>query len=140
MRIRLRPRQSFIHAERRAGGENRRKLEFLNMSLQNWNYDGNFMESFETPRRSLVSNMFCNAVRRGCATAAEVVRFVRADALARLDMRDGYYPGEENIIRALRILISVLETGEALRYAEFIIKRESLSFEEKSALKRESGV
>ena len=110
------------------------------MDIQNWNYDGNFLEAFEPKRRSLISNMFCNAVRRGKATTGEVIDFVRADALKRLDISGCYYPGEAGVIKSLELLLSVLETSEAWKYAEFIIKRESLPSEQKAKLKRESGI
>lgn len=99
-----------------------------------WNDHSEILENFETARRSLIGNMFCTAVRNGADTPAKVVNEVLFDAIQRVDR-----PAHE-ATESLDLLIKLIEKdGEGLEFAEHILWRESLTFEEKDKLKKEAG-
>ncbi|MCM3903671.1 MAG: hypothetical protein ND866_18375 [Pyrinomonadaceae bacterium] len=80
----------------------------------------NFLDQFEPARRSGVAQLFYIAVREGAATPSSVIESVRA------------------AIRRKAGLASLLDTPEALAFAQYCIERESLPPEEKAALKVEN--
>jgi hypothetical protein len=100
-----------------------------------YDYEGPFLELWPTPRRSLIVNQFCFAVRRGAKTVDEVLERVGDDAQKRFaEHGDGTEQGE-----AQRILLLAIDTDEARNFAEFILWRESLPYEEKQRLKELAG-
>lgn len=99
-----------------------------------WNDNCELLENFEQPRRSLIGNMFCYAVRNGADTPEKVVNEVLFDAISRVDRP------EHEATESLDLLIKLIEQdGEGLEFAEHILWRESLSYEEKDKLKKEAG-
>ena len=98
-----------------------------------YDYQGPFLELWPAARRSLIVNQFCFAVRDGAKDADEVLQSVRADAEKRIDA------GYETQVDSQKVLLLALETDEARKFAEFILWRESLPYEEKQRLKDESG-
>lgn len=100
-----------------------------------YDYEGSFLEQWPAPRRSLIVNQFCYAVRAGAVDVKAVLEKVGADAQERFWRRgDGDDQGQ-----AQRILLAVIDDEETHRFADFILWRESLSPEGKRKLKEESG-
>lgn len=85
-----------------------------------------FLEAFEPLRRSLICNQFCYAVREGCKSPVEVVAWVKDDAHRR--------GGHQNTEQQMDLLLDVIETPEALRFAQYIIARENLPHEQKAKI------
>lgn len=100
-----------------------------------YDYEGSFLELWPTPRRSLIVNQFCFAVRSGAKTVAAVLWAVATAAQKRFAERgDGDEQGESQ-----RILLAVIDTEETYKFAEFILWRESLPYSEKQKLKEAAG-
>lgn len=100
-----------------------------------YDYEGSFLESWPSARRSLIVNQFCFAVRRGAKTVDAALWAVAADAQNRFaEQGDGTEQGE-----AQRILLSVIDAEETRKFAEFILRRESLPYLEKQKLKEAAG-
>lgn len=101
-----------------------------------YEYEGAFLEQWPQLRRSLIVNQFCYAVRKGAKTAVAVLNRVAADAQERFAVEgDGTPQGESQ-----RILLAVIDSDEARKFAEFILWRESLPYEVKQRLKAETGI
>lgn len=100
-----------------------------------YDYEGPFLEQWPSPRRSLIVNQFCYAVRGGAKTVDEVLEAVGADAQDRFAPHgDGTPQGESQ-----RILLSVIDDDETRKFAEFILWREGLPYSVKQKLKEASG-
>lgn len=97
-----------------------------------WDYEGTFLKFWPSSKRSLIANQFCNAVRDGCQTVDDVLCFVRADANKRLGY--GRYRDETQLM-----LLELTGSDEARRFAEHIIWREGLPFDERERLKSGMG-
>lgn len=98
-----------------------------------YDYDGPFLEIWPAARRSLIVNQFCYAVREGAKNADAVLAAVNADAEKRIEA------GYETQLDSQKVLLLSLGTVEARKFAEFILWRESLPYEEKQRLKDEAG-
>jgi len=86
-----------------------------------------FLELFEPIRRGLIGNQFYMAVRVGAKVPETVVAFVKDDAYN----RGGY----ENTEQQQDILLDVIDSADALEFAQYVIEREALPYEEKAKLK-----
>lgn len=94
-----------------------------------------FLARFAQPRRSLIANIFCAAVRSGCRDAGRILAWVRSDALRRLASRHL----DVDVRASLHELLSALNTPEAAQFAAFILHRESLPADERQRLKNEQA-
>lgn len=97
----------------------------------NWDYEGDFLKAWPIGCRSLIANQFCYAVRDGAQTVDDVLIWVRGDARRRI--------ANSSSDETQEILLFQSSTLEARRFAEHILAREQLSWEEKEALKAEVG-
>lgn len=100
-----------------------------------YDYEGIFLEQWEPRRRSLIVNQFCNAVRRGARDVDAVIIRVALDA-----ERRALPYGNEEREKSQRLLLKVIHDAETQKFAEFILWRESLAYEEKQRLKQETGL
>lgn len=95
--------------------------------------DTPFLHHFDQPRRSLIANMFCSAIRSGAKTVGAVICSVRGDAQRRL------LTGDAEQQTTQRLLLSLLDGQEALAFAQRALEWEKLSFDEKDLIKRARG-
>lgn len=100
-----------------------------------YEYEGEFLRQFEEARISLIVNQFCYAVRAGNETAAEVLAWVTEDAIQRLKRE-----GDAHQHQSQRTLLKAIDSDEARLFAEHIIWRESLPYEERQKLKEAAGI
>jgi hypothetical protein len=98
-----------------------------------YDYDGPFLELWSAARRSLIVNQFCFAVRGGARDVGAVLEAIERDAEKRI--ASGYEPQEES----QKILLMALDTDEARKFAEHILWRESLPYEERHRLKEQAA-
>ncbi|MCW5967587.1 MAG: hypothetical protein KIT57_03675 [Blastocatellales bacterium] len=99
--------------------------------VRSFAFQGSFLEQFPSPRRSLVANQFCAAVRAGADSVAAVLAWVAQDARRRI--ADRFLEKEARSFQVQ--LLAALETDEAAEFARFIIERERLTAEEKERLR-----
>jgi hypothetical protein len=104
-----------------------------------WDYEGEFLNNFEPRRRSLIANMFCNAVRDGAKTIDAVIAWVDDDASKRLKsmtlfgMCDAENESVVNSLRTLQELIAL--DSETTAFVEHILWRETLTCKQIAYLK-----
>lgn len=101
-----------------------------------WDYEGEFLKVFPLVSRSLIVNQFCHAVRQGARTVDEVLKAVTTDAHSRKD--HGFSEQGESQAMLLAQLGDAETREEARRFAQHIIDRERLPWEEKLRLKTEA--
>jgi hypothetical protein len=103
--------------------------------VETFEYQGPYLDRFPHHRRATAANDFCHAVRGGCLTVHDILVAVYQKNKARLD---GMYdcPNKEQE-EYLLCLIDSLQDIEATRFAEHIIRRESMPLEERAKMKRE---
>lgn len=99
-------------------------------------YEGPFLNNFPQLSRSLIANQFCHAVREGCDNAESVLKWVEMDAVKRIKWAREEAPAA---VQAMLRYSLKHDRDECERFAEFIIAREGLSWEEKDKLKQERG-
>ena len=92
-----------------------------------------FLEQFPQPRRSLIANLFCYAVRGGAHTAGAVIAVVRLNVLQRLG--DRFTAPEQR--EALEKLRGLLDTAEGREFASEILAWEALEPAEKERQKQQ---
>lgn len=78
----------------------------------------NFLDQWEPPRRALVANLFCHAVRDGAKSPDAVIEGIRAA----IRLRDAKEAARQGLVR----LHAVLDTPSARDFAQRIIERESM--------------
>lgn len=100
-----------------------------------YDYEGVFLGQWPAPRRSLIVNQFCYAVRAGATSVDEVIGAVGRDA----QQRFAEHGDSDEQGQAERVLLTVINEPETRNFAEFILWRESLPYEEKQRLKEEAG-
>lgn len=97
--------------------------------MESWNYAGKFLEQFPRRLMGCIADEFCKAVRDGYKTPEAVIT-----AIALKRERVGY---QSQPLEAL-MAEGVLTSEGAVEFAEFIIEREALPWEEKQRLKEAS--
>jgi len=90
-----------------------------------WDFEGDYLKQFSKDYRGTIGDRFCQAVRNGNEDAEAILNAVRTDVAGRsgqvwLDVENS------------------LSTGDAWDFAQHILDRESLPYEEKIRLKNES--
>src|SRR5438045_2973117 len=85
-----------------------------------------FLEQFDRHDRSLIANMFLEAVRNGIRLPAGIVDYVRLDAQRRLSNLARYGREDDHERERMTLLLSVLGTNGALGYARYSIAWEAL--------------
>ena len=91
-----------------------------------------FLAHWESPRRALITNLFCYAVREGCKDEAAVCEHVRAAIRQR-----AWYDSQQAAAQGLVRLNALLDSPEAHEFAASIIERERLPREERERQKAE---
>lgn len=98
----------------------------------NWNYQGDFLKAWPARNRSLITNQFCEAIRTFNITDVDkLLHCVEIDAMKRLT--------DNQQQEAEQRLLEKLSTAEAREFAEHVLKRENLPYEERNRLKAESS-
>lgn len=92
-----------------------------------------FLTNFPAKVRSLIANQFCYAVRSGHKQPDMVIRWVKADARKRLAKNPDQRDSQTLLLELLQ------EPTAALKFAAFIIHRESLPAEVREQQKEEQG-
>lgn len=103
--------------------------------MKSYQYDGEYLQQFNESDRSLVANQFCYSFREwreGAPAPEELLRATCARVLR------AYREGDPRA-DLLEAVYHSLSSDEALKFAAFIVWRESLSPGERARLKRESG-
>ncbi len=94
--------------------------------MKTWDCQNGYMDQFSRDYRGTFGDRFCRAVRDGCEDVPSMLEYVRREA-SRL--------GGEWLT-----LARTLATTEAWDFAQHILDRESLPWEEKLALKAARSV
>jgi aspartate aminotransferase-like enzyme len=105
-----------------------------------WEYKGEFLEQFESNRRSYIVNIFCYAYRGGdwinqhkdgpAKDLTEMLKRVAAYCEERIAMRH-----HQTGVPLLEYILSILQEDETKAFCRFIAKREKLTKEEKEKAK-----
>lgn len=88
-----------------------------------WDYEGEYLNQFDKNYRGTIGDRFCRAVREGCDDVQSILGWVYHDTISR-----------ENPVWQL-VATSCLKGGDAWDFAQHILDRESLSWEERQTLK-----
>lgn len=105
------------------------------MTIETWDYQGEWLNQFPQNTRSTIMNLFCYAVRDGCETDMEVLQRVEYQALRRRGRNNSSYLTDEWIGR----LVEALLQEEAGDLANHILWRERLPQADRERLKAEAG-
>ena len=98
-----------------------------------WNYPGDFLAQFPANHQGVVGTIFCNKVRGGARDVHELLDAVGAHAVERVNHANEWDTPEG--LAAMCVLIEAVKTEEAMRFARFILWRESLPYPERKRLK-----
>lgn len=90
-----------------------------------WDYEGEYLKQFPNNFKGTIGDRFCRAVRHGCEDARSVLEWVGNDLA-----------GNTNPV--WQAVADSCGQTEAWEFAQHILDRESLSREEKQALKKAS--
>lgn len=104
-------------------------------NVMKYDYEGSFLESWPMARRGAIGNYFYQAARNGAETIDAMIEAVGAEA----QWLFGQHGDAGESGQALRILLTVIDELETRKFAEHVLWRESLSYEERQRLKNESG-
>lgn len=99
-----------------------------------WDCGNGFFDDFNKNFAGILGHLFCDAFRQGNTEIESLLECVRSKALAHT--RKSWATPEA--VEAYTKLVNRLETEKAREFAEHIIWRESLSDDEKRALKSAS--
>jgi hypothetical protein len=105
--------------------------------VETFEYPGPYLDQFPNQNRAMITNDFCHAVRGGAADVEKILVCVAVKTKARLDSMWDHCDREKE--KMLAQLLDSLTTEEAHRFAEHILRRERMPYEERSRMKHERG-
>lgn len=101
--------------------------------------DKAFLDQFEQRDRSLISNMFLEAVRAGHKAPEAVVLYVRLDAQQRIRNLARYGREDSHERERMNLLIAGMDSPAALAFARYSIAWDALPRSEREKIKANKG-